>query len=732
MDAEARPAPLTPTTDNKDVNAEIQPVPQTPVVGSRDANPEIEPAPQTPIADYREPDVNRNSWKDSPGSSKRNIDVKVKAVTEEREIAEDERSNSPDSEKGQCAPLNNEPDYGIDWKPGFKNQFPWIGFAGLITIIFATAMAVAILGMSDEKRVKDWPFRRFPIQPNVLLNIANQVQNLGLITLIAQGLAIAWWRKAMRGSSLKTLHYNHAYSYSFYAIITSGRHFNIIALAALMTKFAVIDSTLFQKATRTEITQQKDYTNASVTGWIETKWLPNSGGIPGDEGNIKTVDAAWASVVEAYLGKIANGKVHDLLEDKASFFGCPYRQECAGFMNGLGFAYNCSTSVENVDYGLQRQSQQGGVSASYPMWDISFNSSWANETKPYASIMLDMLYVDSHSGTTQGSCPGTLTRRTCEIRPAVVRYPVTVMTPSKEELQGRNIVVHIKFFEDDKVWPISTPLNDTEQIDHLKVLEYADLVEHFNETSTIGALTYVFNNLYSSSANLTFQTGWDIQARGGSAQTTFFADTDMQDNGRCWYHIDKPGKDDPTVELLRKMNTLSFVSALYLKGAPSIGVDNRTAAGMASQTVDTAVGGIVEQYVTSFVYVGGAIAATFVTVLLVLPVYWGFWQLGRKVTLGPLEISNAFGAPIITPEKTMAYHGDFEQVLEDVGHRRVQYGQLVDAPPGQMGIAEPHKVSKPNASNTWRVGGPHVNRRIGIGAAIGGIVAATIGGNAKS
>ncbi|KAH7359722.1 hypothetical protein BKA66DRAFT_225649 [Pyrenochaeta sp. MPI-SDFR-AT-0127] len=591
MDAEARPAPLTPTTDNKDVNAEIQPVPQTPVVGSRDANPEIEPAPQTPIADYREPDVNRNSWKDSPGSSKRNIDVKVKAVTEEREIAEDERSNSPDSEKGQCAPLNNEPDYGIDWKPGFKNQFPWIGFAGLITIIFATAMAVAILGMSDEKRVKDWPFRRFPIQPNVLLNIANQVQNLGLITLIAQGLAIAWWRKAMRGSSLKTLHYNHAYSYSFYAIITSGRHFNIIALAALMTKFAVIDSTLFQKATRTEITQQKDYTNASVTGWIETKWLPNSGGIPGDEGNIKTVDAAWASVVEAYLGKIANGKVHDLLEDKASFFGCPYRQECAGFMNGLGFAYNCSTSVENVDYGLQRQSQQGGVSASYPMWDISFNSSWANETKPYASIMLDMLYVDSHSGTTQGSCPGTLTRRTCEIRPAVVRYPVTVMTPS---------------------------------------------------------------------------------------------------------------------------------------------VDNRTAAGMASQTVDTAVGGIVEQYVTSFVYVGGAIAATFVTVLLVLPVYWGFWQLGRKVTLGPLEISNAFGAPIITPEKTMAYHGDFEQVLEDVGHRRVQYGQLVDAPPGQMGIAEPHKVSKPNASNTWRVGGPHVNRRIGIGAAIGGIVAATIGGNAKS
>jgi hypothetical protein len=193
-----------------------------------------------------------------------------------------------------------EPDDGIDWKPGMRNQFPWIGFAGFVTIIVATAMAVAILGLSNGKRVSDWPFKRYPIQPNVLLNIANQVQNLGLITLIAQGLAIAWWRKALRGTSLKTLHRNHAYSYSFFAIITSGKHFNIIALAALMTKFAVIDSTLFQKATRTVITQEKDYMNATVTAWIEDKWKANSGGIPGDEGNIKTVDAAWANVLDAY------------------------------------------------------------------------------------------------------------------------------------------------------------------------------------------------------------------------------------------------------------------------------------------------------------------------------------------------------------------------------------------------------------------------------------------------
>ncbi|KAH9873040.1 hypothetical protein J1614_005436 [Plenodomus biglobosus] len=664
--------------------------------------------------------------------TKDNVDVKIEAVTEERELNLEDSSSSITSQKKEAGYSSGdiENDGGIDWRPGFKHQFPWIGFAGFLVIILATALAVAILASSHEKRVKDWPSTRFAIQPNVLLNIANQVQNLGLITLIGQGLAIAWWRKALQGSSLEELHKNHAYSNSFYAIVTSGKHFNIIALAALMTKFAIIDSTLFQKATRTEITQQKAYMNTSVTGWVETAWPLKSGGIIGDEGNIKTVDAAWAGVLDAYSGKIANGKMHDLLEGNASFFGCPFRQECSGNIQGLGFSFNCSTSIEDVDYGLQRSTQQGGVFTSYPLWDIRFNASWASETKPYASVLLDMLYVDSHAGNSSSSCPGTLTRRNCEVRPALVEYPVTIMTPSKEELAGKNIVTHIKFFDDTRSWPISTSLDGTEQIDELKVLKYLDLFEQFNETSTVGALTYVLNNLYSSSANLTYTTDWDVAARGSSASTTFFADTDREDKSRCWYDIDRSGKDDPAVEMLRKLNTLSFVTSLYLKGAPTTDVSQRSAAGMTSQTIRTSVTGIVEEYMTNFGYVGGALAATLVTVLLVLPVYWGFWQLGRKVTLGPLEISNAFGAPIIAPDCPKAYHGDFDLLLEDVGKRRVQYGQLVDRPPGLMGLAEPEKVVKPR-KGVNQSAKEKAMRRIGVGAVVGGVIGAAVGGHTK-
>lgn len=630
----------------------------------------------------------------------------------------------------KTAEIDNDGDTedGIDWKPGFREQFPWIGFSGFVLMLVATSAAVAFLATSNKERVKDWPFTRFPIQPNVLVNIANQFQNLGLITFVTQGLAIAWWRRAMRGSSLSTLHRNHAYSYSFYSIITSGKHFNIVALAALMTKFAVIDSTLFQKATKTIVTQQVDYKNVTMTGWMETNWPAHMGGVPGETGAIKTVDTVWARVLNAYNGKIANGKVHDIPGANATFFDCPFRQECSGKFKALGFSFDCNTTATDVNYGLQQQTQFGGVESSYPVWNIEFAPSWATDAKPYASIDMNMLYVNSHAGSSHHDCPGTLTQRTCSLRPAVVEYPVTVMVPSAEELKGGNIVTHVKFFTDNISHPIGEPLLGP-QIDQLEYLSHTDLPERFNETSTVGALAYVMNNLYASSANLTFRDDWDIDLRGSQAQTLFYADMSTEHSHRCNYNIDRPGLDDPLIELLRKINTLSFVSALYLLNQPQTPVSARAKLGMQSQSALSSVTGIVEEYSTDFAYVAGALVATFVTILLVLPVYWGFWKLGRKVTLGPLEIANAFNAPIIRPENVRGHHADFEHVLHEVGSRRVRYGQLKDAPPGSMGIAEPECVEKPKWRESRRLTAKQQGLvGVGVGAAIGGIAAGALEG----
>jgi hypothetical protein len=67
-------------------------------------------------------------------------------------------------------------------------------------------------------------------------------------------------------------------------------------------------------------------------------------------------------------------------------------------------------------------------------------------------------------------------------------------------------------------------------------------------------------------------------------------------------------------------------------------------------------------------------------------------------------------------------------VLQEVGKRRVQYGQLLDAPPGQMGIAEPHRVARPSYRISQSIApGAAAAAGVGLGAAIGGAAIAAAG-----
>jgi hypothetical protein len=52
-------------------------------------------------------------------------------------------------------------------------------------------------------------------------------------------------------------------------------------------------------------------------------------------------------------------------------------------------------------------------------------------------------------------------------------------------------------------------------------------------------------------------------------------------------------------------------------------------------------------YRTDWGFVFGAAAASALGVLGVLPLFWGWWQLGRAVSLNPLEVAHAFCAPLL-------------------------------------------------------------------------------------
>jgi hypothetical protein len=139
---------------------------------------EIRPISQVPACANSDPDNHRNSWRTAPGSPYTpgspygDFKVNLETVTEEREIQSSDMSSSSNSSQApkhgyrekSCHTeqgLEHDPySDGIDWMPGVKHQFPWIGFADLMVILVATAMAVAILVSSHKQRVTEWPFTR--------------------------------------------------------------------------------------------------------------------------------------------------------------------------------------------------------------------------------------------------------------------------------------------------------------------------------------------------------------------------------------------------------------------------------------------------------------------------------------------------------------------------------------------------------------------------------------------
>jgi hypothetical protein len=65
------------------------------------------------------------------------------------------------------------------------------------------------------------------------------------------GIAIAWWRQALKGASIQDLHTSWSFSSSLKSIATSLKYFNVIALASLTAKLTIVDNMLMQRATTT-------------------------------------------------------------------------------------------------------------------------------------------------------------------------------------------------------------------------------------------------------------------------------------------------------------------------------------------------------------------------------------------------------------------------------------------------------------------------------------------------
>ena len=75
-----------------------------------------------------------------------------------------------------------------------------------------------------------------------------------------------------------------------------------------------------------------------------------------------------------------------------------------------------------------------------------------------------------------------------------------------------------------------------------------------------------------------------------------------------------------------------------------------------------------------------------ICLLLIIPSFWRYGELGRQVTLGPMEIASAFRAPMLeTGGAEGEAAGDVHELIKQVGDRKVVYG-FVEERPAEDGV----------------------------------------------
>jgi len=217
-------------------------------------------------------------------------------------------------------------------------------------------------------------------------------------------------------------------------ILTHIGSINVIAMATLATKVAILDGWLFQRGTTTYIAQDP-VRDVTVRG-IAAQSFPETG-------YVVSHGAAASSVGGSYMISDTYTPTVNTWETSYGFFqgfqglfrGCD--GICYTYVDAIGFEIDCQKSTNHTRYAekaIQTYNTSHGAGDSsewtkLPIFDSSFNMEFAGTEIDYSRVMLNLLYFDSDDAfdAEDETCPGTLTRVQCSLRPALVRYPVTVV-----------------------------------------------------------------------------------------------------------------------------------------------------------------------------------------------------------------------------------------------------------------------------------------------------------------
>ncbi|KAK5383175.1 hypothetical protein LTS03_002423 [Exophiala xenobiotica] len=513
-----------------------------------------------------------------------------------------------------------------NWNPGYRARFPAMGFFGLLGVVICTSIIIAVLVASDNVSSSKWSQT---VGPSIIINGFTSISGLCLALAIAEGVSIAWWRKALKGATVAELHKSWEFSMSFTQILRRFWALDAIALAALAAKLAILDAFFFQRATTTYTTQDPAK-NVTMLG-ITAKAFPQTGFV---------VSPGFGAQTDFMIGDT-------------------YTPTVDTWETSNGFFENFQQLFRNCD-------------------DLD---------KDYSRITMDLLYFDSddpYGAASVESCPGTITNVQCTLCPALVRYPLTIVNYTNAHITNGVSVGGKEYDSSNTITPpIPTYSYSLKQADGFKILSYLTTDDRniANTTTQLGGVANALSQFLSSTAAITYSGSslWGLSQRGTLAQTMMFGPPNMG-SCDCSFH-------DALSTPVAGINQLTFLTATALIQPPAfepiagtqvtvVGVRDNTTATFSNIPNSLQISDVIH-YHTHYLYLALGVSSTIGCLLLILPAFWRYGVLGREVTLGPMEIASAFRAPVLeTGHGEDKEAGNLKHLIKHVGERKVMYGYV--------------------------------------------------------
>lgn len=617
------------------------------------------------------------------------------------------------------------------------------------------ASGLQVAHLLTESQVKDKWKSYTQLSPNVALAALNTAGNIALAIAIGKGVAISWWRRAMHGASVNHLHNSWSFSTSVLDLLTAGKRFNLIALCALTAKIAIVDNVLLQKATSSApgfYTQSNTSVQIPVVSEIPPNWF----------GTTNSDDSSWTPSFffsnDLYQWQVSADLVNFVPQINV-FYWDNVTTNCFGDcyvgIPAFGFNVTCNETLsqprEDVTPAYDgntifNSSLSGAANAPLDallfsdmvrvrhgqpiLWNNGTNRTFDQDVIQIVTKWAELTSKDEND-LTPSTCAAKINIRQCVLQPAEVSYNADVAdTRNKPDwvpksiansVENKNSGVQLLSVGSIPYDPYYSSYNfSTGQLySEYKGLGAGKVVGKVYSPwddkwqGNMGVLAQAFQAQFASYVELGYNasTGYTSHPRAIGAMASYWTDFTTgairTNQSSC---VMAP--QDPMNYIISQINSIMFRSSISAAFTGDFIADPLPSGFFNLPPIPANVKTLVADWMYSpsvlysaeWPFMIAAAVVMFVCICFILPSYWGYWELGRKVTLGPMEIASAFQAPVLQHgEQGAPGGGEVNKLLEVVGKRQVLYGQTED---GKLAMAGPSDVNRlPKVGPTLKIAG---------------------------